>query len=259
MASQFANGKDRKSNREGRRTVQSLPSIIFYRASTYRQARTQSCPRTRAWQQIINHYYLGVIFLRYNFVCLPPRVGARACTPWRRGQGSVSKSGAGSSLFLLPSERPLPPRFLLRLRCVLHRLLSATTTFSRPRLLFFLLYFMVRELSTSTLCVHTPAASLASKSTCFPHRWLSNQVSSFCHVKRSFRPVLHNFYTADQIARIFMVSILHHIVSSWFSSSCYITWFDEPELRLLTRKWIAKVYSVVCKNNPLSLSCLKNS
>lgn len=101
MASQFANGKGRKSNRGGRRMVQSLPSIIFYRASTYRQTRTQPCPRTRARRRIINHYYLGVIFLRYNFVCLLPRVGARACTPRRRGQGSVSKGGAGSSLLVL--------------------------------------------------------------------------------------------------------------------------------------------------------------
>lgn len=59
---------------------------------------------------IINHYYLEVIFLRYNFVCLPPRVGARACTPRREPDGTPFRRVAPVPLFYSP-----PHLLLLRL------------------------------------------------------------------------------------------------------------------------------------------------
>lgn len=160
-------GRRRGGGGGGGRTARSLPSIIFYRASTYRQPRTHDRVHAHARATgIINHYYLGVIFLRYNFVCLPPRVGARGlCTPRTRGrESSVSKSGAvllslslsSSSSSSSSSPRcvlhlPSPPPFLLLL---LPPSTSSRFVNSRHRL----------------LCVHTPAASLASNSTCFPHR-----------------------------------------------------------------------------------------
>lgn len=111
-------GRRRGGGGGGGRTARSLPSIIFYRASTYRQPRTHDRVHAHARATgIINHYYLGVIFLRYNFVCLPPRVGARGlCTPRTRGrESSVSKSGA----VLLSLSLSPPPRVLLhRLRVV---------------------------------------------------------------------------------------------------------------------------------------------
>lgn len=165
MASQFANGKRRKRDRDGRRrTARSLPSIIFYRASTYRQPRTHDRVHAHARAtRIINHYYLGVIFLRYNFVCLPPRVGARGlCTPRTRG-GSFRRVAPCSSLLLLdfffivstlcPPSASSPP-FSSSSPFLLPPSTSSRFVNSRHRL----------------LCVHTPAASLASNSTCFPHR-----------------------------------------------------------------------------------------
>lgn len=119
-----------------RRTVRSLPSIIFYRASTYRQPRTHHRVHAHARAiRIINHYYLGVIFLRYNFVCLPPRVGARGlCTPrthertrlrfeeWRRAPLSSSSSSSTSS-------SSSSPRCVLHLRLPLRPLLSSSSPF----------------------------------------------------------------------------------------------------------------------------------
>lgn len=157
--------------------MRSLPSIIFYRASTYRQPRTHHRVHAHARAtRIINHYYLGVIFLRYNFVCLPPRVGARGlCTPrthewtrlrfeeWRRASLSSSSSSTSSS------SSSSSPRCVLHLRLPLRHppLLSSSSPF-----------LLLPPSSTSRfvnsrhrlLCVHTPAASLASNSTCFPHR-----------------------------------------------------------------------------------------
>lgn len=139
MASQFANGKRRKRDRDGRRrTARSLPSIIFYRASTYRQPRTHHRVHAHARAtRIINHYYLGVIFLRYNFVCLPPRVGARGlCTPRTRGQGSVSKSGA---VLLSSSSSSFSTSSSSSPRCVLH----LPSLLFPPRLLFFFLRLLL--------------------------------------------------------------------------------------------------------------------
>lgn len=159
-------GRRRGGGGGGGRTARSLPSIIFYRASTYRQPRTHDRVHAHARATgIINHYYLGVIFLRYNFVCLPPRVGARGlCTPRTRGrESSVSKSGA----VLLSLSLSPPPRVLL------HRL-RVVSSICLPLLLFLLLPPSTSSRFVNSrhrlLCVHTPAASLASNSTCFPHR-----------------------------------------------------------------------------------------
>lgn len=216
MASQFANGKRRKRDRDGRRrTARSLPSIIFYRASTYRQPRTHDRVHAHARAtRIINHYYLGVIFLRYNFVCLPPRVGARGlCTPRTRGQGSVSKSGA---VLLSP-----PPRLLL------HRLHVVSSICLLPS--FFLLvsfssssvyFFTVRELSTSTfMCTH--ACSFVSlKLDVFPTPMTVKSGLFFLPRERSsFRGSRSNGLHQerfDQIARIFLhFEIILYIQCSW--------------------------------------------
>jgi len=110
---------------------------------TDEHAHVSALTHTRPTRRVINHYYLGVIFLRYNFVCLPPRVGARACTPRRAGRGTVSKSGAG------PSIRSTPVSWS-----------SSSFLFFFFFFFFFVCFFTARELTTSTPCVHMPAASL---------------------------------------------------------------------------------------------------
>lgn len=144
-------GRRRGGGGGGGRTARSLPSIIFYRASTYRQPRTHDRVHAHARATgIINHYYLGVIFLRYNFVCLPPRVGARGlCTPRTRGrESSVSKSGA---VLLSLSLLLLEFFFIVSALCPPSAFPSSLPPSSSSSVYF----FTVRELSTSTfMCTH---------------------------------------------------------------------------------------------------------